>query len=120
MAQDQQPCSSDENLALLVGLKDEWFLDIAFYLTYGECPKHLIGKAKRTLKLKEDKFVIVDDILYKKGLDGMFLHCVDKGHQEKLLQVFHNEAHGGHYSSIVTTFKILCHLLCMLCHGYLI
>ena len=29
---------------LLVGLKDEWFLDIAYFLTYGECPDHLKGK----------------------------------------------------------------------------
>lgn len=44
---------------------------------------------------------------YKKGLDWSFLRCVDKEQQEKLLQAFHNEACGGHYSSTIKTFKIL-------------
>ena len=53
------------------------------------------------------KFVIIDDVLYKKGLDGMFLWCVDADQQEKLLKTFHDGACGGHFSSIVIAFKIL-------------
>lgn len=34
---------------LLVGLKDEWFLDIAYFLTYGQCPDHLKGKDQRNI-----------------------------------------------------------------------
>ncbi|XP_059073727.1 uncharacterized protein LOC131874393 [Cryptomeria japonica] len=59
------------------------------------------------LRLKAAKYVILDNILYKKGLDGTFLRCVDKPHQEALLKTFHNEACGGHFSSIVTMYKIL-------------
>ncbi len=62
---------------LLVGLNDEWFSDIAYFLTYWRCLDHLKGKERRSIQIKVAKFVIVDDILYKKGLDGMFLRCVD-------------------------------------------
>lgn len=43
---------------LFVTTTDECYVDIAYYLTYGECPPHLDYKKKRTLKLKETKFVI--------------------------------------------------------------
>ena len=62
---------------LFVGLKDEWFSDISYFLTYGRCPDHLKGKEQRNLQLRPAKFVIIDDILYKRGLGGMFLRCVD-------------------------------------------
>lgn len=45
--------------------------------------------------------------MYKKGLDETFLHCVDKLLQEPLLKKIHDEAHGGHFSSTVTAYKIL-------------
>lgn len=93
-------------LVLFVGLQDSWFADVAFYLTYEECPEHLSPKEKHNLRLKVAKYVIFGDVLYKKGLDGTFLHCIDKEHQEALLKTFHNEACGKHFSSTVTTYKI--------------
>lgn len=62
---------------LFFGLRDEWFSDIAYFLTYGRCPDHLKGKYRRSLQLRATKFVIIDYILYKRGLDDMFLRCVD-------------------------------------------
>lgn len=60
-------------LVLFVGLQDSWFTYVAFYLTHGECPAHLSPGEKRNLRLKAAKYVIFDDVLYKKGLDGTFL-----------------------------------------------
>lgn len=99
--------NSDMPTVLFVSLRDSWFSDVAFYLSYGDCPPYLTPKERRNLRLKSTKSVIVDDILYKKGLDGAFLRCVDKEQQEKLLKRFHNEACGGHFSSMVMSFKIL-------------
>ncbi|XP_059068980.1 uncharacterized protein LOC131859359 [Cryptomeria japonica] len=94
-------------LTLFVGLQDTWFSDIAYYLTYGICPSHLSTKEQRNLKLKAAKYVIWQDVLYKKVLDGTYLRCVDKPKQRKLLGVYHNEACSGHFSSSVTAFKII-------------
>lgn len=36
---------------------DEWYSNIAYFLTYGECPQHLSFKEKRSIKLKVANFV---------------------------------------------------------------
>ena len=84
---------------LAIGLYDSWFKNISYFLTYGECPKGLNAKQRRDLKLKAAKYVIWDGKLFKRGMDGTFLRCVDKQQQEKLLKTFHDEACGGHFSS---------------------
>lgn len=59
------------------------------------------------MRLKAAKYIIFNDVLYKKGLDGTFLRCVDKSFQESLLKTFHDEAYGGLLSTTITTYKIL-------------
>ncbi|XP_059075436.1 uncharacterized protein LOC131875353 [Cryptomeria japonica] len=92
---------------LVRGTIDEWFTNIAYFLTYGECLAYLTSKEKRAVKLKAAKYIIWGDVLYKKGIDGTFLRCVDKEKREKLLKFFQNEACGGHFSSSVMTYKML-------------
>lgn len=53
-------------------------MDVAHYPTYGECLDYLTPREKRNLRLKARKYVIFDDVLYKKGPYGTFLRCVDK------------------------------------------
>jgi hypothetical protein len=67
----------------------------------------LTCKKRRDLKIKAAKYVIYDDQLYKRVVDGTFLRYVDAPQQERLLKAFHSEACGGHFSSIVTAYKIL-------------
>ena len=76
--ENEEEIGEEQALVLFVSLTNSWFSNITYYLTYGECLEHLTGKAKRTLKLRFDMYIIMDDILYKKGLDDMFLRCVDK------------------------------------------
>lgn len=62
----------------MVSLQDPRFSNIAYFLTYGECLEGLNAKQKRDLKKKALRYVIHDDILYKKAIDGTFMRCVDK------------------------------------------
>lgn len=48
--------------------------------------------------------------LYKKGVDGSFLRCVDKEQHKRLLEVFHSEECGGNFFASVIAFNILCHI----------
>ena len=48
-------------------------------------------KKRRDLKLKVAKYVIWDGKIFKRAIDGMFLRCVDKQQQEKLLKTFHDD-----------------------------
>ena len=76
-------------------------------MTHGEYPDRLTTKKRKYLKTKALKYVVHDDVLYKRAIDGTFLRCVDKEHQVKLLRSFHDEACGGNFSSTNTAFKIL-------------
>lgn len=58
-----------------------------------------------TLKLKSTKYIIWGDTLYKKGIDGTLLRCVDSKQWKELLQLFHNEACGSH-STLIIAYKI--------------
>ncbi|XP_059064237.1 uncharacterized protein LOC131856454 [Cryptomeria japonica] len=107
MAENESKEDDSLPLTLFVDHQDSSFTNVAYYLTYGDCPNHISPREKRNLRLKAAKYVISHNILYKKGLDGTFLRCVDKPHQEALLKTFHNEACGGHFSSTITTYKIL-------------
>lgn len=78
MKKNKGNITKEDSCALLVCLKDNWFLNIAYFLNYGKFHEHLTGKEMRKLRLKDTKCTIIDDILYKKGLDGTFLRCVDK------------------------------------------
>ncbi|KAH9331585.1 hypothetical protein KI387_003693 [Taxus chinensis] len=100
-------CLGDSPQVLFVTTTNEWSADIAYYLTYGEFPPHLDYKQRRTLKLKATKFVIWYHALYKRGMDGCFLRCIDKERREKLLRAYHDQACGGHFSAMVTAHKIL-------------
>lgn len=58
---------------LFVSTTDEWYSDLAYFLTYGECSAHISRNERQTLKLKAMNFVLWDNGLYKKGLDDNFL-----------------------------------------------
>ncbi|KAH9301932.1 hypothetical protein KI387_013515, partial [Taxus chinensis] len=53
-------------MVLFVSTTDEWYTDIAFFLTYGECPPHLNQKEKRTVKLRFVKYLLWNNTIYKK------------------------------------------------------
>ena len=107
LVEDQQDEEEDTPKFLIVSLQDPQFSNIAYFLTYGECPNGLTAKKSRDLKTKAFKYVIHDDVLYKRAIDGTFLRCVDKDQKEKLLKSFHNGVCGGNFFSTITTFKIL-------------
>jgi hypothetical protein len=99
--------SNETPIVLLVSLTNSWFLDIAYFLSYGECPSNMNHKERRNLRLKAAKYVISNGVLYKRGIDGTFLRCVDTGQQENLLKTYHYEACGGHFSSTLLLSKFL-------------
>lgn len=54
----------------MVSLQDPQFSNIAYFLSYGECPKGLSTKHIRDLKPKDLKYLIHDDVLYNKAIDS--------------------------------------------------
>ena len=66
-----------KQLVLVVGMQHSQFENVAYLLTYIECSYGLTTRQGRDLNLKAAKYVIWDDKIFKKAIDGTFLRCVD-------------------------------------------
>jgi hypothetical protein len=67
----------------------EWYKDIIFYLKYGQFPNGMSSKERRALKMKENQYVLVAEILFRRNFDGMLLRCIDSMKSQKVLVEFH-------------------------------
>ena len=70
LVEDQQSKEEDTPKVFMVSLQDPWFSNITYFLTYGECPNGLAIKKRRDLKIKALKYVIHDDVLYKREIEN--------------------------------------------------
>ena len=52
-------------------------------------------------------YLIVDNTLYRRGVDSILRHCLTLDKAEVVLNDFHGGACGGHLSGLSTTPKIL-------------
>jgi hypothetical protein len=73
--------SMDGMISILVGepLADsQWYGYIVFYLRSGNFHVTMNPKEKRTLNMKENQYVLIVDILFRRNYDGILLRCVDQ------------------------------------------
>lgn len=84
-----------------------WYKRIVEYLQAMQCPEGMPHNEKRTLKLQEIRYVIIDGELWWRNLKGLLLRCVDGDKAKDLLIEMHKGACGGHYMAKTTTHKIL-------------
>ncbi|XP_057819195.2 uncharacterized protein LOC131032281 [Cryptomeria japonica] len=68
--------SEDLPKVLFISTIDEWYSNIDFFFTYGECPQHLSFKENRSIKLKAAKFVLWDTGFNKRAIDALPLRLV--------------------------------------------
>jgi hypothetical protein len=85
----------------------EWYRDIVFYLRSRQFPVTMNLKEKRTLKMKENKYVLIADILFRRNYDGTLLRCVDENKAQELMRKLHEGICGGHFSPTATSHKII-------------
>lgn len=74
----EEEVSEGMPIVLFVSTTDKWYSNITYFLTFCKCPDHLTYKEKRTLKLEFANYVLSNNGLYKRSIDGTFLRCVDK------------------------------------------
>ena len=80
MAENKDPLpdnTKEKPNVLLVSSTDPQFSNVAYFLTYGECPPNMSYKERQNHRLNTAKYVISNGILYKRGMDETFLRCVD-------------------------------------------
>jgi len=60
-----------------------WYENIRFYLLHGSGPHNIDPKNRRELRLKSESFQLINDILFRKNFDSVFLHCLEKEESKK-------------------------------------
>jgi hypothetical protein len=79
----------DGMISILVGepLDDlEWYGDIVFYLRSNNFPFTMNPKERTILKMKENQYVVIVDILFRRNYDGILLRCVDENQAQELMK----------------------------------
>jgi hypothetical protein len=88
-------------------VSNSWYDNIRFYLLHGTSPRNLDPKNRRALRLRSTSFQLINDILFQKNFDGVFLRCLEKEESEKVLVELHSDDVGGHFGGDTTTHKVL-------------
>ena len=91
-----------ENLAVC-----DWYSAIAQFLLKLEIPPGLSSSQARTVKLREAKYCIHENMLYWRDPSRILLRCLDKEQSIEVMQQFHSSMCGGHHYWKTTAHKIL-------------
>jgi len=86
---------------------NSWYENIRFYLLHGTSPRNIDPKNRRSLRLKYASFQLINDILFQKNFDGVFLLFLEKEESEKVSVELHSGDVGGHFGGDTTSQKVL-------------
>lgn len=73
----------------------------------GYYPTNLPSNKRRGYLLQGTKYVLIQDVLFKKNYDSVLLWCLDNLQEERVLNEFHHSPKGGNIFSKTTTLKIM-------------
>ena len=66
-----------------------WYPDIHQFLSYDTYPESASAKDRRALRQLVTRFVICEDTLYRRSLDGMLLLCIDRATADRVIKKVH-------------------------------
>ena len=85
--------------------EENWITSIVIYLKDGRLPE---GKDKaRKLRIKVAKYVLIDEVLYKRGFSQPYLRCLTSGESNYVLWEVHEEACGNHSEARALIHKVI-------------
>ena len=96
----------DEHIFLISTL-DPWYGDIIVYVQMLKVPTHLSRDERRRLCHVAKNYLIVDNTLYRRGVDSILRRCLILDEAEVVLNDCHGGACGGHLSGFSIAQKIL-------------
>lgn len=83
------------------------YADLKFFLKNAYAPLYLNYTSKHALRLKENQYQLIDDVLFRRNYDSVLLRCLEKTKAEKVMQELHDGPAGGHFRGNITAHKIL-------------
>ena len=85
--------------------EENWMTPIVIYLKDGRLPEDK-DKAKK-LRIKATKYVLIDEVLYKKGFSQPYLRCLAPDKSNYVLREVHEEAWGNHSGVRALVHKVV-------------
>ena len=86
--------------------EENWMTPIVIYLKDGRLPEDK-DEAKR-LRIKAAKYVLIDEVLYKRGFSQPYLRCLAPNESNYLLREVHEGACGNHSGARALIHKVVC------------
>ena len=86
--------------------EENWMTPIEIYLKDGRLPEDK-DEAKR-MRIKAAKYVLIDEVLYKRGFSQPYLRCLATDKSNYRLREVHEGAYGNHSGARVLVHKVVC------------
>ena len=103
--------SYDESLVddhlFLIDSSDLWYGSIIVYLQTTKFPSNVSKEERRRIRHQAKYYLIINDTLYRRGVDTVLWWCLTHEEAEKVLNDCHGGACGGHLSGLAIAQKIL-------------
>ena len=88
-----------------IGFESDWTTPITSYLKDGVLPD--VKEATRKLKVQAARFVLIKDILYKKGFSYTYLRCLIPEDADFVMREVHEGVCGNHSGSLSLVHKLI-------------
>ena len=85
--------------------EENWMTLIVTYLKDGRLPEER-DEAKK-LRIKSAKYVIIDEVLYKRGFSQPYLRCLVPNEANYVLREVHEGAYGNHSGARAFVHKVV-------------
>ncbi|XP_074288332.1 uncharacterized protein LOC141613491 [Silene latifolia] len=97
--EDQQNVGVENGATVLSNTDDQsadpdWRTPYLDWLIDGKLPSD--KKEERGFKMKASRFVLIDDMLFRKSLPGPYLRCLNKQEAQTVLHALHSGEYGNH------------------------
>ena len=87
-----------------IGGEENWMTPIVGYLKEGKLPQGR-DEARR---IKSAKYILMDDMLYKRGFSQPYLRCLAPDEANYVLREVHEGAYGNHSRARSLVHKVVC------------
>ena len=88
-----------------IGSESNWTTTIASYLKDGILPNE--KEAARKLKFRAARFILIKDILYKRGFSRPYLRCLGNEEADYVMKEIHKGICGNHSGSRLLVHKLV-------------
>ena len=65
---------------------ESWYRDLVYYIQQGYLPEHWSSKQQRELRLKPASYQIINEVLFRKNYDWVFLRCLEQEYSSKVVK----------------------------------